>query len=964
VRALFLVLGALPAIFAAPALGASTRAEVVVELTGAPVAQRLPLSQLRDSHGHVDLQRMGPRLALAALAHEQRAALGRLRLAAPGLRVRGRLTTVIDGLEVTVPRGELARLSAVPGVARVWPAVTYRSQATQLTGTVAGSQEPQTDRVPTVVGAPALWSGLDGGAAAAGDGIRIGVIDDGIDLTRPSFSGAGYHYPPGFPKGLVKSTNGKIIVARAFAPPGAPGRMRTAFDPDGSEHGTHVAGIAAGLSGITGTSLGVTISGLSGVAPHAYIGSYRVLTTPTPSFGLDGNGPEIARAIDKAVADGMDVLNLSLGEPEVEASNDLVARAIHGAAKAGVVTVVAAGNSGDDLGGGSVSSPGSAPDAITVAATSVGRFVGVELGVLGPGAVPADLAAFGAATDEPDQIPDAWKAGVPLVVSPICGGGRAGALVLVQLGPLCTAAKADAAIAPGSLGIVYAQRAAGDPTAVDDNQQRSLTVSDLIGARLAQQATAAAGELTLSVDDAPSEQVSANSGLIASFSSRGPAPYSLALKPDVSAPGVDIVSPIPGGYGTWSGTSMASPAVAGAAALLHQRHPGWTPAQIKSALVLTARPVFNDTAHKHPTSVLAAGGGMIDVQAADAPGLFAEPSGISFGLVRPNHPEVRSLELTDAGGGAGPWSVSAPGLDAAASVEVAAGSGQKLELTLSPPPRSSVGNRSGNIVLTSGTHTVHVRWWGYVERPRLAGVHSHSLRAGGWHTGDTRDGQSLVDHYRWPSGPAGSGLPRIYPGREQLWSFTIPRGARNAGVEAEGAVVPQILLARDENRLAGEPALPSVGNPYLETYGRFERVSGLLVPAPGRYFVVVETRPGHKPGPYRLRLWVNDRTPPLVSAITSHIATGSDTVTFHVADAGSGVSPSDVVASVDGTQEDVSVSAAGDARVRVRDLRAGRHRLVITASDLQETKNSENASALALPNTRTVHVTFTVGATG
>ena len=114
----------------------------------------------------------------------------------------------------------------------------------------------------------------------------------------------------------------------------------------------------------------VSLPLFSGVAPHAYLGSYRVLTTPTPSFGLDGNGPEIARAIDRAVADGMDVLNLSLGEPEVESSNDVVARAIHGAARAGVVTVVAAGNSGDDLGGGSISSPGSAPDAITVAATS------------------------------------------------------------------------------------------------------------------------------------------------------------------------------------------------------------------------------------------------------------------------------------------------------------------------------------------------------------------------------------------------------------------------------------------------------------------------------------------------------------------------------------------------------------------------------------------------------------------
>ena len=283
------------------------------------------------------------------------------------------MTTVMDALVVTLPRGELPRLAAVRGVRRVWPSVTYRAQV---------------EGVPAVVGAPAIWSGLAGGLGSSGDGVRIGIVDDGIDMARPSFSGAGYRYPPGFPKGIRSATNGKIIVARAFAPPGGSARMRTAFDPDGSEHGTHVAGIAAGLSGISGQSQGVTITGLSGVAPHAYLGSYRVLTTPTPSFGLDGNGPEIARAIDRAVADGMDVLNLSLGEPEVESANDVVARAIHGAALAGVVTVVAAGNSGDDLGGGSISSPGSAPDAITVAATSVGHFSGVTLGVLGPGAVP------------------------------------------------------------------------------------------------------------------------------------------------------------------------------------------------------------------------------------------------------------------------------------------------------------------------------------------------------------------------------------------------------------------------------------------------------------------------------------------------------------------------------------------------------------------------------------------------
>ena len=297
--------------------------------------------------------------------------------------------------------------------------------------------------------------------------------------------------------------------------------------------------------------------------------------------------------------------------------------------------------------------------------------------------------------------------------------------------------------------------------------------------------------------------------------------------------------------------------------------------------------------------------------------------------------------------------MSAPGLEAPATIEVPAGGTQTLALALQAPPRASVGNRSGNIVLTSATHTVHIRWWGYVERPHLAKLHARHLARGHWIKGDTREGTRVAQHYRWPAGPAGSGLPRAYPGREQLWSFIVPRGARNAGVEAEGSVVPQILLARDENRLAGEPALPANGNPYLETYGRFERVSGLLVPGPGRYFVVIETRPGHKPGPYRLRLWINDRTPPAISPDPAHHRAFHGRADASMSPiAGSGVSTPDVVVRVDGTQEDVAVSSTGRVRVHVGRLSVGRHRLEISASDLQETKNSENASALALPNTQ------------
>ena len=669
--------------------------------------------------------------------------------------------------------------------------------------------------------------------------MRIGIIDDGIDITRPSFSGAGYQLPAGLPEGhsLGRRTARSSSPARSRRPAAAQ-RMRTAFDPDGSEHGTHVAGIAAGLSGITGTSLGVTITNLSGVAPHAYLGSYRVLTTPTPSFGLDGNGPEIARAIDRAVADGMDVLNLSLGEPEVESANDVVARAIHGAARAGVVTVVAAGNSGDDLGGGSISSPGSAPDAITVAATSVGRFVGVTLGVLGPGAVPADLAPFGAATDAPEQIPSAWKAGVPLVVATDCGGGRAGALVLVQLGPRCTAARADSALAAGCARHRLRPARRGRP---DRDRRQPAALADRL--RSDRRAPRPAGGSrrrrahALGRRRRRSEQVSANSGLIASFSSRGPAPYSLALKPDVAAPGVDIVSPIPGGYGTWSGTSMATPAVAGAAALLHQRHPAWTPAQIKSALVLTARPVFNDTAHKHPTSVLAAGGGMIDVQAADAPGPVRGARGrqLRAAARRARARRARSSS-SDAGGGGGTWTVSAPGPRRPRDDRRARRRRRRsLELALHAPP-GALGRQP------LGQHRAHLRD-AHRAHP-LVGLR----RAPAPRQACTRGtlARRALDHGRHarghaarrsstagrPARPAAACRAR-YPGREQLWSFIVPPGARNAGVEAEGAVVPQILLARDENRLAGEPALPSNGNPYLETYGRFERVSGLLVPGAG-----------------------------------------------------------------------------------------------------------------------------------
>jgi hypothetical protein len=233
--------------------------------------------------------------------------------------------------------------------------------------------------------------------------------------------------------------------------------------------------------------------------------------------------------------------------------------------------------------------------------------------------------------------------------------------------------------------------------------------------------------------------------------------------------------------------------------------------------------------------------------------------------------------------------------------------------------------------------------------------------APGWTSGDTRRGVSRVSRYRWPATPTGDGLPLRYPGREQVFSFRVPPGAANAGVRVEGNAVPQILLADDENRLAGETALPMSTNPYLARYGAAEPVSALLVPSAGRYYVSVETRPGMRPGPFRLRLWIDDHTPPTVSGIPARVAAGGH-LRFTITDSGSGVGWPDVQIQVDGTSRTFHYDpASGRVDVALPGVANGKHTLRVFAPDVQETKNSENASALGLPNSRVVVRSLRVG---
>jgi subtilisin family serine protease len=939
---------AIAALIAATSVPAQAASEVVVQLRGGAVASRAPLADLRGPDGRLSTARPAMRHALAAIAAEQRGAERALRRADPGLVVTARLSYTLDALVVLAPAADLARLADVHDVAHVFRSTVFTVRD---------------DRVPTVIDASPLYAPsaplLPSGSL--GQGMRIGIIDDGIDIRRPSFSGAGYTYPAGFPKGLKKGVNGKVIVARAFAPPGFGPREHTAFDPNGSDHGTHVAGIAAGDAGVVATVDGVRVPDIDGVAPDAYLGNYRVLTTPTPSFGLDGNGAEIARAIDRAVGDGMDVLNLSLGEPEVGPGDDLVEQAIAGAAKAGVTTVVAAGNEGDQGGFGTVSSPGSAADAITVAAVTNDRIFGLPLTVSDQSGPPFAVVAG------PVAIPSSWSGGLALRVSTGCGtGGLSGGLLLVQLSKGCDAETAlVAAKTAGVTGLVLITTAAGDPLPTDAGAVigggvPAVSISKRNGAALAALAAAADGTLTVSIGNTVESLGSGNGGLTTSFSSLGPAPISLRLKPDVAAPGEGVLSAIPGGYAIWDGTSMASPAVAGAVALLHQRHPAWTPADLRSALALTAKPAYTGPAHTVEALPLQVGGGLIDVTAADASPLLSPDASADFGLVSAPSSRRATVTLHSSGTGSGVWTITAPGLSAPATIDVPESGSVELPLRLPVAAGARIGNLQGYVVLQQGARSVRIRWWGYVQRPRLGAAPVRSVAIGDV-TGSTAHGTKLASHYAFPDHPAELGLPASYPGREQVLSFRVPANARNAGVRVvSGAVVPQILLARNENRLAGETALDLIENPYLASYGNRTPVSAMLLPRAGRYFVSVETRPGSKPGAYRLQLWTNDRTPPAVRFRTRTLFGSKPDLHLVITDAQSGVDPGSLVLTVDGRSPAHVAFSGSNVTVRLGSLKPGRHRIHISVADYQELKNSENADASPLPNTRVVSATVTV----
>jgi Subtilase family len=407
---------------------------------------------------------------------------------------------------------------------------------------------------------------------------------------------------------------------------------------------------------------------------------------------------------------------------------------------------------------------------------------------------------------------------------------------------------------------------------------------------------------------------------------------------------------------------MAAPHVAGAAAVLLQRHPSWTPPQVKSALVLTGRPVTEGGGDEVATT--REGGGMVDLEAADDPLVFAAPSGVTFGLLQPGREASRQIALTDAGGAAGTWSVAVAPQGGGGAVQVRAAPSVAVpgSLTVTATAGSAAGEATGFIVLTRGDQRRRIPYWLLVSRPAL-GRHSRvSLARAGTYRGNTRAKQALVSTYRYPDDLSALRVTRVLGGPEQVFRLRLRRRVANFGVRilerGRGVrVEPRVVAAGNENRLAGDSALPINVNAYLNGYHGRVPAAGALLPEPGAYDIVFDSANRAGAGPFRFRLWINDVTPPAVRLLGRSVRRGG-VLRLTMSDRGAGVWPDSVSATLDDRPARIQFGG-GRAAVALGSLGRGTHRLVVRASDWQETRNTENAYRI-LPNTRILRTTIRV----
>ncbi|MFF0371806.1 S8 family serine peptidase [Micromonospora sp. NPDC005087] len=509
----------------------------------------------------------------------------------PTSQARAAFDTAFNGFAVELNHSQVARLRATRGVTAV-----YEDQKVHAT----------TSHTPDYLGLTGqggVWQQQFGDVAHAGEGVIVGVIDSGFWPESASFAALPTPRPDQATidakwKGTCDvgteapvTCNNKVIGARWYNYSGLADVFSDEYHSprDRNGHGTHTASTAAGNHGVPASVGDQSLGTISGMAPAARLSIYKALYD-TGAGSAAGSSIDIVHAIDDAVADGVDVINYSVGDDNENFT--AIEQAFFNAAAAGVFVSAAAGNAGPEAG----TVDNSTPWVTTVAASTTDQQYSRTLtlgngttvtgvGVGGTAAGPAPLVSGKASALHPDTPQNAE----------LCTDGEldpakvTGAIVFCRRGVIDRVAKSAAVAKAGGIGMVLYNDAANSldpdlhsvPTVHISNTDAPAVASYLAEGNPT--ATISAGQLT--AVEAPQ---------IAGFSSAGPSYFNGGdlLKPDISAPGVGIAaafSPALGGqdFALESGTSMAAPHIAGIAALLRARHPDWSPAAIRSALMTT-----------------------------------------------------------------------------------------------------------------------------------------------------------------------------------------------------------------------------------------------------------------------------------------------------------------------------------------------------------------------------------------
>lgn len=586
------------------------------------------------------------------------------------LNVQQRTSLAYNGLVVEMSQNDAVKIAKVAGVVHI--------QRETL-------RYVQTDSGPNIIKAPTIWSGDATGVATKGEGMIVGIIDTGVNTDHPSFAdkgGDGYdhtnpwgenNYSGDCKADFPELCNDKLIGVHSWP---AVTKLYLDYDvtvpangEDHNGHGSHTASTTAGnvlvnqnVPDVDGKDSGVVFEQVSGVAPHANIVSYQVcLPGEDDAIGFAGCLPSLTvLAVEHAIENGIDVLNYSIGGGSSNPWQDADALAFLAARKAGIHVATSAGNDGPDA--GTVGSPGDAPWITTVAAythdrdfsdKTLGGFTGGDTaapetltGKAMTGAYSGKIVYAGdfANANDPDNDPAQCLKPFP------ANTFAAGTIVVCDRGEIARVDKGRNVKAGGAAALVLANVTSGaDSVVADAHVLPAININAAQGDKL--RAWLASGEgHTAAISGSEVIHDDKLARIAAGFTSRGPnKSVPNVIAPSIAAPGVSIFAayadsqsagfkefPDPNDFGFLSGTSMASPHIAGALTLLAKIHPTWTPAEIQSALMLTANQNTLKEDGKTPSDFFDMGAGFVNLEAAAKTGLVMDESYAGYLKADPN----------------------------------------------------------------------------------------------------------------------------------------------------------------------------------------------------------------------------------------------------------------------------------------------------------------------------------------